>query len=252
MLPRVAVIGGGLTGSLCALSLVSRGLQPVVFDGGRGLGGRSTAAHFLTTADPHLSAVLGTLAQNKLVAPWAGRFGIVGSKGGFLAAQHVASGLGGRSLSSDPEDVSSTLPQAPIDEGDFCGFLAASSPSNKAASPLHCAVGGGRALAAGICELGGIDVRSSSKVTSLQLDPASSRWTVRASSGSPAPEVLEFDAVVIASHDPSFAASAIADLPAEHPSLADDVVRSTLADLAKALRDLREEATSPVFTLKAV
>ncbi len=39
--PRVAIVGGGLAGSLCALVLRSRGAVPVVFDAGRRtLGGR--------------------------------------------------------------------------------------------------------------------------------------------------------------------------------------------------------------------
>ena len=44
--PRVAIVGGGLAGSLCALVLRMRGARPIVIDsgkraaGGRVLGGR--------------------------------------------------------------------------------------------------------------------------------------------------------------------------------------------------------------------
>ena len=38
--PSVAIVGGGLAGSLCALILRNRGARPVVFDAGRRVGGR--------------------------------------------------------------------------------------------------------------------------------------------------------------------------------------------------------------------
>ncbi|HIP78813.1 MAG TPA: FAD-binding protein, partial [Kiloniellaceae bacterium] len=38
--PRIAVIGAGLAGLLCARRLQDAGLHPVVFEKSRGLGGR--------------------------------------------------------------------------------------------------------------------------------------------------------------------------------------------------------------------
>lgn len=94
--PRVAVVGGGLTGSLCSLVLRMRGARPVVFDAGRSSLGHSKAlpdsgTQFLRAMDPRLRSILVMLEREGLVAPWAGRFGVLGSSGGgFLPAEVVA------------------------------------------------------------------------------------------------------------------------------------------------------------------
>ena len=38
--PRIAIIGAGIAGLTCARELVRHGIDPVLFDKGRGLGGR--------------------------------------------------------------------------------------------------------------------------------------------------------------------------------------------------------------------
>ena len=43
---RVAVIGGGIAGSLAALALRGRGATPVIYDMGRRAGGRLGGAQF--------------------------------------------------------------------------------------------------------------------------------------------------------------------------------------------------------------
>ncbi|HIC79370.1 MAG TPA: FAD-binding protein [Kiloniellaceae bacterium] len=73
--PRIAVIGAGLAGLLCARRLQDAGLHPVVFEKSRGLGGRLATrraednrtfdhgAQYITARDPGFRAVLENLRQ---------------------------------------------------------------------------------------------------------------------------------------------------------------------------------------------
>ena len=94
--PRIAVVGGGLAGSLCSLVLRMRGARPVVIDAGCGSLGHGGAlpdsgTQFLRAVDPRLRSMLAMLEREGLVAPWVGRFGVLGSSGGgFLPAVVVA------------------------------------------------------------------------------------------------------------------------------------------------------------------
>lgn len=102
---RIAVIGGGIAGTLCSLVLKNRGLHPVLVDAGtngngNGIGGRlrNGGAQFLRATDPRLATVAHLLAQQGLLRPWTGRFGVLGSSGGgFLPASIVTLQPGGRS-----------------------------------------------------------------------------------------------------------------------------------------------------------
>lgn len=95
--PRVAIVGGGLAGSLCALVVRNRGMIPIIFDAGRRcLGGRlagglnpDSGAQFLRGSEPsQFTQVLDALARENLIAPWNGRFGVLGSRGGgFLPVE---------------------------------------------------------------------------------------------------------------------------------------------------------------------
>jgi predicted NAD/FAD-dependent oxidoreductase len=73
--PRIAVVGGGLAGSLCSLVLRMRGARPVVIDAGRGSLGHGGAlpdsgTQFLRAVDPRLRSMLAMLEREGLVAPW--------------------------------------------------------------------------------------------------------------------------------------------------------------------------------------
>jgi hypothetical protein len=124
---RVAVVGGGLAGCLGALILRSRGLRPTIFDagrrspGGRLLGGRQpdSGVQFLRASEPRFAAIMHMLAGEGLVAPWRGRFGLLGSQGGgFLPADTLAS-----------TPIGSMMREATSEGGggggsvDFCGFV---------------------------------------------------------------------------------------------------------------------------------
>ena len=129
--PRVAIVGGGVAGSLCGLILRSRGLQPTIFDRGtRRIGGRlaggvepDSGAHFLRASDSgsQFAAVLQMLAREGIVAPWDGRMGILGSRGGGFLPATVADGTMVTSMRKD-----GAAPEGgPSDTGDFCGLNSA-------------------------------------------------------------------------------------------------------------------------------
>jgi len=81
---RVAVIGAGIAGLAAARELAHAGLRPVVFDKGRGPGGRSSTrraspfafdhgAQYFTVRDPHFAHVVQTWWAEGVAAPWNGR-----------------------------------------------------------------------------------------------------------------------------------------------------------------------------------
>lgn len=86
--PRVAIVGAGMSGTLAALVLRSRGITPAVFEagrrapGGRLLGGRhaDSGVQFLRARDKTSSfaSVLKMLQGEGMVAKWRGRFGMLG------------------------------------------------------------------------------------------------------------------------------------------------------------------------------
>ena len=129
--PRsVAIVGGGLAGTMCALIARSRGLRPVIFDAGRrGLGGRLAGGHapdsgaqFLRASEPsQFSQVLEMLQREGLVAPWTARFGLLGSHGGGFLPLDTLKGSG---MLAKPESLEGG--------GDFCGFLRSSHATTSA------------------------------------------------------------------------------------------------------------------------
>ncbi|KAJ4832621.1 hypothetical protein Tsubulata_001349 [Turnera subulata] len=87
--PRVGIIGGGMAGLLCALSLEKRGVKSTVFDTGKhGLGGRmgtrviepqqlifDHAAQFFTVSDPQFGALVDGWLERGLIREWQGIIG---------------------------------------------------------------------------------------------------------------------------------------------------------------------------------
>ena len=82
---RVGIIGAGMAGLACADALAERGLQPMLFDKGRGVGGRMSTrrlptpqgevcfdygAPFFSLSDPGFAAVASVWQAKGLAAPW--------------------------------------------------------------------------------------------------------------------------------------------------------------------------------------
>ena len=246
MSARVAIVGGGIAGSLCGLVLRSRGFAPTILDqGARAIGGRlgggrepDSGAAFLRASDAgsQFASVLEMLAREKLVAPWTGRFGILGSKGGLLPLE-VARGTQVFAMRKDGEEQA-----AASDGGDFCGFVAGSTSS---ASPLYVGMPSNAAVCEGIASLAGIPVLKGQSVTGAALNPAG-RWRLELGGELGGGGSGEYDALVLASHDARLAAATVDALATAAP----EEVAGRMGELASSLRRVREEA-QPAFTLSA-
>ncbi|KAK8306877.1 hypothetical protein V6Z11_D03G156600, partial [Gossypium hirsutum] len=96
--PHVGIIGGGMAGLLCALSLEKRGVKSTVFDTGmHGLGGRmgtrvidpqqlifDHAAQFFTVSDSRFSKLVDYWLEKGLVREWQGLVGQLELGGRFV------------------------------------------------------------------------------------------------------------------------------------------------------------------------
>ncbi|XP_057963253.1 uncharacterized protein LOC131154467 isoform X2 [Malania oleifera] len=96
--PVVAVVGGGMAGMICALTLGNRGIRSTVFDTGiHGLGGRmgtriidplplvfDHAAQFFTVSDPHFAELVDVWLNNGLIRQWHGAIGKLKAGGCFV------------------------------------------------------------------------------------------------------------------------------------------------------------------------
>ncbi|KOO23477.1 u6 snRNA-associated sm-like protein lsm4 [Chrysochromulina tobinii] len=162
-----------------------------------------------------------------------GRFGMMGSRGGFLPREALGSTKGsfGAMLKSEGDDEASV--RANID---FCGFLAESEHAMYVGVPSNASV------CTGMCV--GIDVIHDVKVTGMRRS-ASGAWALTVSGGgASAVESEDFAAVVIASHDASLAASAVQVAASD----ADVQVAGRLEELARRFQQQRQERTEPCFT----
>ena len=104
---RVAVIGAGIAGLACARRLADAGLAPVVFDKGRGIGGRLATrrvdglqfdhgAQYVTARDAAFAAVLRDMQTSGAAGLWhdgSGEAHMVGIPGMSALARALASGL---------------------------------------------------------------------------------------------------------------------------------------------------------------
>ncbi|GKV12458.1 hypothetical protein SLEP1_g23599 [Rubroshorea leprosula] len=95
--PHVGIIGGGMAGLLCALSLEKRGVRSTVFDTGmHGLGGRmgtrvidpqqlvfDHAAQFFTVSDSKFAKLVDGWLEKGLIQQWKGVVGVLEMGGQF-------------------------------------------------------------------------------------------------------------------------------------------------------------------------
>lgn len=237
----VGVVGGGLSGAMAALVLRSRGLKPTVLDAGRrSMGGRlaggrhvDSGAQFLRASDvgSQWGAVLGMMQREGLVAPWEARIGLLGERGGFLPREVIGSSSVAGMLKEGGGGATGS------DGVDFCGLLAG------AAQPLHVGTPSNASVCSGICAAAGIDVKLGVKVRGAQALAAGGwRLSVETAEATPA---MEFDALIIATHDPRLAAAVVQGLVDNEP---DGGGKEVLQRLTQDLRTQREERSAPVFT----
>ena len=83
--PRVAVIGAGMSGLMCARTLMDHGIDITVFEKSRGFGGRMATrrtaeglrfdhgAQYFTVRDERFERSVLSWMQDGIVAPWEGR-----------------------------------------------------------------------------------------------------------------------------------------------------------------------------------
>jgi hypothetical protein len=104
---RVAIIGAGIAGLACARRLTQAGLQPILFDKGRGIGGRIATrragdlhfdhgAQYVTAKGDGFAAVLNDLIDAGAAAYWADgaeQAHIVGAPGMSSIPKALAAGL---------------------------------------------------------------------------------------------------------------------------------------------------------------
>ena len=103
----VAIIGAGITGLACARRLAAAGRSPVLFDKGRGIGGRVATrrvdglqfdhgAQYVSARDGGFAGALAGLARSGHAASWeigTGRTVTVGTPGMSVLARGLAQGL---------------------------------------------------------------------------------------------------------------------------------------------------------------
>ena len=87
--PRVAVIGAGMSGLICARTLFSYGMQVAVFEKSRGFGGRMATrrtaegptfdhgAQYFTVRDERFERCVRSWQQDGIVAHWGGKIGVL-------------------------------------------------------------------------------------------------------------------------------------------------------------------------------
>lgn len=97
--PEVAIIGGGMSGLICALYLEKKGIRSTVFDTGmHGLGGRMAtrciepqgyvfdhAAQFFTVSDSQFAELVNVWVEKGLVQQWLGTIGELEAGGQFAS-----------------------------------------------------------------------------------------------------------------------------------------------------------------------
>lgn len=106
MIP-IAIIGAGMAGLACARQLAQAGHAPIIFDKGRGIGGRLATrraeglqfdhgAQYVNAHTPGFAALLAELAAAGAAAPWpdgTGRSHTVGTPGMAALAKAMGAGL---------------------------------------------------------------------------------------------------------------------------------------------------------------
>ena len=265
--PRVAVVGGGIAGTLCSLVLRHKGIQPTIIDAGRsGVGGRlrNGGAQFLRAADPRFAGLVEMLEQKGLLQEWKGRFGMLGSSGGGFLPAGIVTKNTAYNNNSNPQDGTSSPEDNPAEEaviaasdgGDFCRFVDGSTV------PTYVGVPSMTDFCPEICRLSGIpQILDSKMVAATPLKEGGWILDVETNGGDAvfkSETDASFDALVLATHDPSVASGTIRSiLDAEkaaggNTSEAEDtsfLLLDRLGELSDSLQSIRDNEKMPVFSL---
>mmetsp|Transcript_15852 Transcript_15852/g.18705 ORF Transcript_15852/g.18705 Transcript_15852/m.18705 type:complete len:439 (+) Transcript_15852:58-1374(+) len=249
--PRIAVVGGGISGTLCSLILRNRGLTPVVFDKGhRQSGGRlgggmnpDSGAQFIRGTDPRVVNVLAMLQGANILEEWKGRFGFLGSKGGFLSAEVV----GTSSIHAMGKENELVLQGN--DEGDFCGFI-----NNRGKTYVgHDSMA---TICANILKECSVEVHTNS--TLLQHIPPTfnttsedETWKLQFEGQGEVSPLMKFDGLVITTHDPILAAGVVDSILKTSDAQIVDQWESTEKQLKAFSSDLRHTTHTSGCTLSA-
>eukprot|EP00977_Amphora_coffeiformis_P019307 scaffold7149_cov196-Amphora_coffeaeformis.AAC.2 len=271
--PRIAVIGGGLSGTLCSLVLHHRGLAPVVWDQGRNLGGRLSAggAQLLRAADPRLQAVYENMATAGLLQRYQGRTGVLGTRGGgFLSSTHIPKMRPNNNhdsmaaVDNGNDNNPSTIDRSrATDGGDFCHFIEGSTAPTFGGNLPH--------LCRNILQRSHIPYHA--QATVVGATPGPDGWRLQFKGTSSDVHVTNqddddddddvYDGLVIATHDASFAARIVQTIVDAERAAAADIINDNstqqqplliadkLQQLAKDLHTVREQGKAPVYTLRA-
>mmetsp|Transcript_34014 Transcript_34014/g.82474 ORF Transcript_34014/g.82474 Transcript_34014/m.82474 type:complete len:336 (-) Transcript_34014:16-1023(-) len=141
--------------------------------------------------------------------------------------------------------------KSPTDSGDFCGFV--TNYTDDKVTPTYVAVPNNESLCPNICQLASIEQISSTTVLGAQTKPEGG-WVLNVDGDMQSGD-LSFDALILASHNPSLAANTIdsiiqAERMASDASPADDAHSQLLERLDNLVSDLYQtrDAKQPVFS----
>jgi hypothetical protein len=284
---RVAVVGGGISGSVCAALLRATGIDVTLFDrSARTLGGRASSrrpesglafdsgAQFLVADDVRMQRLLQSPLMAGIVRPWDGRFAVLGCKDGrsnvLPREAALASGMfltraaryrqeAGASGKEEEQDEALAAAEKAIN---FCGFLESdpahtTGPGNELhdiESSLFIGRDGVGSICSDLLKRAGVDtILSGTTVSDVKFSEANGgRWFLQTRNNIVGPED-GFSHLVLANHDPDFAATTVealakASASAGECEMASAPAQEAIAGFTAALRGL-EAKRSPRYSL---
>ena len=244
----VAVVGGGITGSVAGALLKAQGLGVTLFDRGTRLGGRASAKHatptapagggqtsrsnaltfdqgaqFVTATDKRFEMLARSPLMKGLLRPWdSSRLAVLGCAGGTPSVLQRDAMLGSRMFATPKaapnvteeegaQQVQQQREEQLANPMNFCGFL-----EGETHQPLYVGTNGMGGLCEQLLQRVKLQPAQGATVDGVHYDAAMRSWRVDAStveSGAPHFEsptwCADFDYLVLANHDPTFAADTI-------------------------------------------
>ena len=268
---RIAVIGGGWTGTLCAWSLAQqqpqRRLEPVVLESQATVGGRLAQAQvaWLRAADPQLAGLYNHIyasdassglrlvpspssqttsptTSNTTNTTTAARWGVLGSAGGgFLPSTVIPL------RRTSPQNQQAVDNTTNTDTGDFLNFVEGRAGSTFAAETVD-----QNNLSETLLAQSNIQVQTGTTVTQAILQPDGWQLHVKQGTGEngendgEADEILHFDGLVVATEQPSLAARIVQSIADAEAKAGGSPVLPKLQQLTQHLQRIRSHV--PLYT----